>query len=551
LEDRRLLSIGPLSGLSVGKLADGQAYEAAVLGESPPTVQEADPVDTYPFVEDFEAGDIGLLGPYWTFETQGTGEVLVTDQDGPRDAYHLELTSSQYDWAAATLHLDLLDGSTPKSGVTLDFWQKVDSSGYQSGRLEIRPDDASSWTSILTLPQPSEYRHYTINLDEEVQNAGIGYTDDFQIRFFQWKNYHYGTFGYYFDDVRVMSSGEDLFGPRVVSHTEPATAPVSSFDVTFDEAIGSFPLDQVSISSPGNNPITPSAVTTTDNVTWTVEFPAQSLSGDYEFRINPGVTDASPWANPMNQDGDAINGETNDWYDGSFTVESEPVTVYPFVEDFEDGDINLLRPSWEFAGHGGYEVRVTDSGGPRDSYHLNSTLTSTYSYSSMILHLDLLDGSTPASGVTLDFWHKASGSGQLPELHVRPDDSASWTKVADLQWASSYTHYTFDLDQEVQDAGVAYSDDFQIRFYQYVSSSYDKDFYLDDVRVMTTGEDLFGPKVVSHTETATAPVTSFDVTFDEPIGSFPLDQVSLTGPASAAWSARPSTCAKGPTRGSW
>ncbi|MHC4715378.1 MAG: Ig-like domain-containing domain, partial [Planctomycetota bacterium] len=281
------------------------------------------PVTVYPHTEGFEAGDLVAMGPEWTFETSGVGEISVTPNWVPRGLYQLQLSQAGglSGQASAALHLDLLAGASPLSGVVVSFWQRAfGDADAQSGRVEMRSDDASAWTTILELAEYAEHAFYAVDLDAEASAAGLAYTDDFQIRFL--REGDAGGSGYCFDDVRVSAEGEDLFGPKVVSHSPDGEdrAPVSSISVTFDEPVSSLPLDQVTLTQPLWETPAPISATTADGLTWSIEFPPQTLVGSYFLRIGPDVRDASPAANPMNQDGNAISGEDSDMYRGTFTV---------------------------------------------------------------------------------------------------------------------------------------------------------------------------------------------------------------------------------------
>jgi hypothetical protein len=89
-------------------------------------------------------------------------------------------------------------------------------------------------------------------------------------------------------------------------------------------------------------------------------------------------------------------------------------------------------------------------------------------HAAAILHLDLLDGVTPASGVTVDFYEKVFGSGSsnYAALYLRSSSEDTWTHITSLGEATDFTHYTMDLDQIIVDKGLSYSEDFQLRFYQ-------------------------------------------------------------------------------------
>ncbi len=129
----------------------------------------------------------------------------------------------------------------------------------------------------------------------------------------------------------------DRVGPHVVSVTpatpvNPLAGPLTSVTVTFNEAIGSFPLNQVTITGPGGNVITPLTVTDVSvpppglgnphNV-WQITFAAQSADGIYTFKVGPNVTDVV--GNPMDQNQNGINGEN-------------PGDIYTFTVDLNSTD---------------------------------------------------------------------------------------------------------------------------------------------------------------------------------------------------------------------
>ena len=136
----------------------------------------------------------------------------------------------------------------------------------------------------------------------------------------------------------------DFVGAHVVSVSpagpvNPLTAPLTSVTVTFNEAISSFPLSQVlSIVGP-NGPIpltkvgpggqTIPTISVTDvsvalpgeanpQTQWQITFPPQTENGIYTFQIGPDILDIV--GNPMDQNGDQINGE-NPGDIATFTVD--------------------------------------------------------------------------------------------------------------------------------------------------------------------------------------------------------------------------------------
>ena len=113
----------------------------------------------------------------------------------------------------------------------------------------------------------------------------------------------------------------DRVGPHVVA-VSPASpvndlaTSLSSVTVTFNEAIGSFPMNQITITGPNGQVVTPLTVTDVSvpppglanphNV-WKITFAPQTADGIYTFSVGPNVTDLV--GNPMDQNGNGVNGE--------------------------------------------------------------------------------------------------------------------------------------------------------------------------------------------------------------------------------------------------
>jgi hypothetical protein len=123
----------------------------------------------------------------------------------------------------------------------------------------------------------------------------------------------------------------DYVGASVVSVTPstPVGPGLTKVDVTFSKAISSFPLTQITITSPAGVPITPTSVTNVSvtppgqsnpaNV-WEIDFPAQTADGVYTFRVGPNVLDYV--LNPMDQNGNHIDGEAGDAYTFEVAINS-------------------------------------------------------------------------------------------------------------------------------------------------------------------------------------------------------------------------------------
>lgn len=117
---------------------------------------------------------------------------------------------------------------------------------------------------------------------------------------------------------------DDLAGPRVLS-TNPWAAvsgPVSSVRVTFSEPVdpATFTAADVTFTGPsGTIPVTAvSVVPGTNNRRFDVTFAPRSTLGGYSLTFGPNVLDFT--GNPMNQDGDATNGEPEDAYTATFSI---------------------------------------------------------------------------------------------------------------------------------------------------------------------------------------------------------------------------------------
>jgi subtilisin family serine protease len=140
----------------------------------------------------------------------------------------------------------------------------------------------------------------------------------------------------HFDDVRVEETVPDTFGPELVSvgPYSSYSEPVSSLRLTFSEPIdaSSFTLDDIVRFSGPSGPV-PAIdlveVSGSNSREFAVSFPAQSQLGDYTLEIGLAVYDTS--GNPMNQDGDSVNGEA---------IEDHAEAVFRivlFVERFDFG----------------------------------------------------------------------------------------------------------------------------------------------------------------------------------------------------------------------
>ena len=155
------------------------------------------------------------------------------------------------------------------------------------------------------------------------------------------------------DDIRIGQF--DVSGPAVVSvgSNVPMAGPVSSVDVQFTEPIPPTTdwLANVEFQSPDGRsiPWSGSPTSSADQTTYTFAFaPAETLNGIYSVRVAADVADFA--GNGMNQDGDAVNRESNgdDAFSGSFEIGPATAQTLPFTQGFEASNLTDLQ-GWSFA----------------------------------------------------------------------------------------------------------------------------------------------------------------------------------------------------------
>ncbi len=313
------------------------------------------------------------------------------------------------------------------------------------------------------------------------------------------------------------------YGP-VVRALPPllTTASMSQMTVTFDRAMdaATFTPADVHIIDPVGRAVSATSVAPIDDRTFAIGFPTQHVYGAYTITIGPAISDTT--GRPMGQDGDAIDGEASDAYQANVTLISPAPAPTPLlIEGFEAGSIDALEPYWSFARTAGsisVGTACPHSGGAYALQMVGPAAPPYDQYQEAILHLNLLG----QSHVTLDFWHTVYNSGGFLEIAVSISSDGSIWKDLLTQSATAYAHQAFDLDAQ----GVAYTADTQIRFRHTDFSSY----AWDDIRV-AENIDVFGARVVAQTPTGTVsgPVSSFSVTFNEPIPSL-ASMVTVLGP---------------------
>jgi hypothetical protein len=117
--------------------------------------------------------------------------------------------------------------------------------------------------------------------------------------------------------------------------------------ITFSEAIdpASFTASEIIIRSPaGAISARGEPVPTADPKVFSILLaPAQIIAGTYALTITTGVLDLA--GNPLNQDNDAMNGETNDSYISQFQIAPAAPRPFPYEQGFESSDLPQRRPA--------------------------------------------------------------------------------------------------------------------------------------------------------------------------------------------------------------
>lgn len=111
---------------------------------------------------------------------------------------------------------------------------------------------------------------------------------------------------------------------------------------------------------------------------------------------------------------------------------------------------------------------------------------------SLILSLDL-SGSTD---VFLDFWARATGSGEVRRVYISDNAGVSWDEIQNLDDLSqSFGHFPIDLATVAADKGRSLNAAFRIRFTYSNDSTVGNPgdgFVIDDVRVTTNAQAVAG-----------------------------------------------------------
>ncbi|GIW96443.1 MAG: hypothetical protein KatS3mg110_4484 [Pirellulaceae bacterium] len=120
----------------------------------------------------------------------------------------------------------------------------------------------------------------------------------------------------------------DFTGPRVVAQTPSGTVQtvVESVEVQFSKTIdaATFTAEDVTLNGPSGS-IRVLAVDRLAADRFAVRFAKQIANGTYTLRVGPEIADLA--GNLLDQNNNGINGETEDSYQGTFTIALQPLRI--------------------------------------------------------------------------------------------------------------------------------------------------------------------------------------------------------------------------------
>lgn len=228
-------SIHPTTGLITGNPTEGGTTPIQVTvgngsGETAENIEILifELVDL-PFSDNFESG---VIGSHWAVTGTSTHRTQATQEGDPRGSWHAMMDSSidqSYARNEMTLYADLRG----LHDVQLTFWAKdfndeIDGpppSPFMEGAdfdgIAISSDQIH-WYEIQPLRTEifGSYRQFTVDIDQEMRNLGIAYSDIIGIRFNHYDNYEFPVDGFAIDDVSLTGSPSTLGPPVLTSSSD-------------------------------------------------------------------------------------------------------------------------------------------------------------------------------------------------------------------------------------------------------------------------------------------------------------------------------------------
>jgi hypothetical protein len=414
----------------------------------------------------FEGWESAAFADYWEAIPGVAGQVEIVGDGGPFEGTRHVVMDGDRAGDINTLnqlilHVDL-SGLT---GLELSWanreWDDDDDVGLD--KISISTDGGETWRNIRHLVHTNSTNGYvwrTCDLD----SLGITYTPETRIRFQQQTNGAVPADGMAFDSIHL---GPEARGPQVVRHAPfGRVAPgVRDVEFTFNEPMkrDTFSREDVtSFTGPGDRDLIGllTSFHWKDEYTLVVRTPPLVESGLYAMVIGPGVADASPSLNLMDQDADGRKAETpGDQYRASFLV----VRPLHFADMETDPGWTLDRGTppfqWQRGAPGGGGSQVPGptaavSGHSVLGYNLNGNYAN---------NMSAEFATTPAINAT-GYEHLAVSFHQWLSVDAAPGDRATiqvshdgiaWTTVYENPeqplFAREWTYRTVDISAVADD----------------------------------------------------------------------------------------------------
>ena len=166
------------------------------------------------YEEDFETG---VFGPEWQITGTGNHRTQITNQQTPRDNFHMLMdayVSGLLSRNEATLSLDL----TGQQDVTLKFWMKeigdedhgppaipfIGGADFDGVAVST---DGNTWYQVKGLRGSdgisANYTEFTVDLSEAATTYGLSIGPGFKVRFNHYDDFPITSDGFAFDDISV------------------------------------------------------------------------------------------------------------------------------------------------------------------------------------------------------------------------------------------------------------------------------------------------------------------------------------------------------------
>ena len=282
---------------------DGFAFDDITVTANSYAPQE--PVATL-FEEDFESG---VFRPQWAITGTGNHRTQITNQQTPRDGFHMLMdahVSGLLSRNEATLSLDL----TGQQDVSLRFWMKEigdEDHGPPSIPFMGGADfdgvavsqDGVHWYLVKGLRGAdgisANYTEFTVDLSAAAAQHGLTLGPDFKVRFNHYDDFPVTSDGFAFDDIRVTGRPEQQLelsapatlaeGGNVMAHvTLPAVRPVDTvITLTTNRLDGVTVPPSVTITA-GNTVSADFAISAVENAFLTGNLPFQVVATSEGFR---------------------------------------------------------------------------------------------------------------------------------------------------------------------------------------------------------------------------------------------------------------------------